>query len=230
MSIVWPSPNEVTFFDDGPPGPQGVEGWYSDRIVKGKTVFWFEGTWWKKDMKLPFYGFGDIAVDGDFWPTTPSWHSKIAFHKGFLNYADRGWNLLKEKLLECDNPIIAGHSLGGAVAQIVALRFVLETGKSVTCIVGGSPGAWGDRRARKLFRTLVPDCLSIQNGWDMVVGTKYIGTLVGLGPACECMKIRRPMVIEGSFFNALKTVLLAPAYDHFAEKYDAIMEPIIRGL
>jgi pimeloyl-ACP methyl ester carboxylesterase len=234
MSICWPSDSGVTFFDDDTPGPQGVEGWWSDNIIPGRRVFWLNGTWWEKNEKLPYKGYKDIYIDADFFPKKAFWNNKLKFHKGFLEYADQAWDMLKDLILEKERPIFLGHSLGAAIAQILALRYGVETEKiDHSCVTCGTPSALANWGTRKVFKQLVPNAVSVRNGKDILFDLHYIGCILNLFPVpAKLININIPFeekLTEKGFFKRLIQFLIIPFMDHTIDKYDAIFEPIIRN-
>jgi hypothetical protein len=126
-----------------------------------------------------------------------------------------------------------GHSLGGAIAQITALRYAMTTGKDCECYTGGSPTSLRNLAAKEVFNERIPDTMNFKNGWDIVSSLHNIGWIAGLYAACESFNVNGGSIKERltapTFFGKVKQLILLPFTDHFADKYDAILDPFIRG-
>ena len=88
----------------------------------------------------------DWLTDVDIEHTPPAWDSDAEFkvHKGFNGALDSVWREIMETLdqagvLKAGMPIwLTGHSLGGALAALGALRLASQLeGEDIRCIIGG---------------------------------------------------------------------------------------------
>jgi|TARA_B100000902_G_scaffold108730_1_gene110421 predicted lipase len=116
-----------------------------------------------------------LAVEGT--NETSDWVTNLKFlikrndcHRGFANNANR---TLAELVIGCEalDPkrklVIAGHSLGGATATLIA-DLMWESNKNIALITAGSPRP-GGRRLRRRVKDL--EHLRFVHGNDIVPGT-----------------------------------------------------------
>lgn len=75
------------------------------------------------------------------------------FHEGFLAYANAAWDVVRPFLERDDVVSFTGHSLGGAVAQILTLKMtaVIPATPQAPCVTFGAP-MMGDRYAAEAVR------------------------------------------------------------------------------
>ncbi len=130
--------------------------------VTGKAVFVaFRGS--EKELQ-------DWITNADVTQRRPVWlgGSSAQLHAGFSKALDRIWPdvsrwLLEQKVVERGLPVwFTGHSLGGALATLSALRFTLELQDSKTrATVGGlhtfGQPRVGDAKCARLIDSLMPN-------------------------------------------------------------------------
>lgn len=175
------TPNRTPWTDDIP-GFTGNEGWYEDTPTH--RIIFVSGVWWDDNKEAPWGGKGDIATVLDVWPRR---FMNSSGHGGFVQYATMAYRTLESKgILTNDKPmIIAGHSLGAAVAAMLALRLVATGYRVHKVVLYACPTAWGRPKLRKLFEQLFPGTVNHVVGNDYVQFTNLFTLPLFLGPPCK---------------------------------------------
>lgn len=81
--------------------------------------------------------------------------STATCHFGFLVAAMRLFRGLRDEFRDWDHVVITGHSMGGAVAEILGLLIGRNTNMKVEVHNFGGPGPWSRRAVPKMFRSAV---------------------------------------------------------------------------
>jgi len=72
--------------------------------------------------------------------------TRLRYHEGFLAYTRAAWTEINPRLRSGDIVRVTGHSLGGAVAQMLVSKLALWGASVESCITFGAPMI-GDRKA-----------------------------------------------------------------------------------
>jgi pimeloyl-ACP methyl ester carboxylesterase len=157
-----------------------VQGYYRD--IDNKRLFFFYGT----------MGWKDILCDALCSSITPKWDENIKLHLGFWIQADIAYDLISEWLDPTKEIIFAGHSLGGAIAMILAYRY----SKRAPCRFIGlaTPGCVGDLKFRKEYQKRNIESVNYVYGIDVVPRVYLITWVVGL------VQTVKPTVIKENIF------------------------------
>jgi len=158
-----------TKWDDIVPGIDGAEGWYSDELYPGKRVIFFLGAW----------GYRDALSCMSATKEEPQWFPGIGIHSGFLRLADRAWDAIKDHL-DTHKPIVfAGHSMGAAIASIIALRYTLEFCKLPLLELYAMPTIVGDAVFADTMVTVFGVLPNHTAGMDIVPRIGWLSWLLG---------------------------------------------------
>ena len=95
---------------------------------------------------------------------------KIQFHKGFLNSAEMIFNQIKEIDMDMNKRkfIFTGHSLGGAVAVVLALLFIENDYHVENVITFGQPKVCKKQDCKFLQWVLGDRFLRVVNNFDLI--------------------------------------------------------------
>ena len=88
-------------------------------------------------------------------------------HKGYKDTVLHTMDLIGDKLDTCNRVILAGHSMGGACAQIYGVMIPPKEQQRVDVISFGSPPV-GDREFADYFKTKVKHCARVVHEYDIV--------------------------------------------------------------
>ena len=127
--------------------------------------------------------FKDIVTDIRLAPSRFNGESsKIKVHVGFEDAYRSIEPILMEACKNESNVIIAGHSMGGAIATLASYKLARIV-QDVTCVTFGSPRV-GNRAFTKNFNSLITNSYRIVNGndavtkWPKVLGWyRHVNTL-----------------------------------------------------
>jgi len=157
---------------------QGVFGIaYSDRFVVAFRGSEETGiTDWITDLKFAQQVF----------PYEESNNRKVKVHYGFI----QAYKSVREAVLQAAKQtaakkiVVAGHSLGGALATLCALDLQYNTGKEVSCYTYGSPKV-GNADFRASYNRRVPQTYRFVNRFDIIpslppIGYRHVGQLYHL--------------------------------------------------
>jgi predicted lipase len=98
-------------------------------------------------------GIADWLANARFLPT--SREQGVHIHTGFIDALDEVWGELAEAVVESNLPVVVtGHSLGGALASLAALRLTMGGSDVEAVYTYGQP-----RTGHSDFRTLYDDML-----------------------------------------------------------------------
>ena len=181
------TPNRTAWEDDIP-GFQGNEGWWEETPTH--RIIFFYGVWWDDNKGAPHKGKGDLFAVTKILPR--KFLNGYA-HGGFASYADKALKYLSMAgILNTEKPlIIAGHSLGGAVASLVALALI-EAGRKVDDVVlYACPTAWGSPKLVRAFRKFFPEARNHIVGNDYTQFTHILTLPFMYGSPAPIVKYRR---------------------------------------
>lgn len=175
FNIQHPAEGATPWQDHIGDGDEGNSGFWWDR--EGVRYVLLLGTW-------PFNITAmDMKANLDFWPCRMG-PSKA--HRGYLRYAALAWAYLKDELIKKDQPIVlVGHSLGGAVAQLLGLLLAWQGYDVRNVVTYGCPTNLMRPRLRREFRSLFPNAINIAVGLDL---TRFMWILIlplFLGPGTK---------------------------------------------
>lgn len=113
----------------------------------------------------------DAAADVDL--------SKVEFnstfvHAGFKEYHDAVRYDVYQFVKHHRRVLITGHSLGAAVATLLAMTIALDTHTDVSIATFGSPRV-GDNTFVELFNFLIPDSTRVVHDFDIITRIPKIG-------------------------------------------------------
>ncbi|HVY62021.1 MAG TPA: lipase family protein [Planctomycetota bacterium] len=178
----------IEFYEKGS-GPDKVAGYavkthfYDDPAGKKKRRMGFIASKGAKgeDVAIAIRGTGnasDAATDLNFSKATDAHlFSDMKCHKGFLNAYLKLQAPIKETLKNiraqggAQNILVAGHSLGGALATLCALDLRAESFpeyKKVILYTFGAPKVFAESTAAKKFKAIVGDSYRVVNPHDSV--------------------------------------------------------------
>lgn len=111
--------------------------------------------------------FKDVITDIRLAPSRFNGESKrIKVHVGFEDAYRSIESILMDHCKNEDTVIIAGHSMGGAIATLAAYKLA-RTVSNVTCVTFGSPRV-GNRAFAKNFNLIVPNSYRLVHGNDAI--------------------------------------------------------------
>jgi len=154
-----------------------VQGYMKD--LDDKRIIFFYGT----------MSFIDIISDGFFFKLSPEWDPSVKLHAGFLFQADIAWKLIQPYLNTDKKIILAGHSLGGAIATILAYRI-----SSARLITLAAPSCVGDKKFKEEFSKRGIQAENYCYGVDVVPRIHWISWIVGL------VQVVKPTIIKENVF------------------------------
>ena len=101
----------------------------------------------------------DWAANASFWP---SFQDMGIVHAGWYSRMSHlPWSFLRDRLLDGHNVVITGHSLGGAVAQLLTMKLLdsmnlnsnkTEMWEKVQCVTFGAP-VCGERSSCRSYES-----------------------------------------------------------------------------
>jgi predicted lipase len=150
------------FLEDVPTDTQGFI-WYHEGI--GELIIAFRGTQQSKDWLTDFNAFHTVFPYGNK-------DTKIQVHRGFMNaYLKVRPKIHKyvsmlNKSLKFE-AIIAGHSLGGALATLCAVDLQYNFNFPILCLISGNPMV-GNKYFVKSFNKRVPKTIRTYMRRDIV--------------------------------------------------------------
>lgn len=163
---------------------------------------------------------------------TRTYDGSALVHSGFKNQADGIWPSLKPLLqtaLETDKAVhFCGHSMGGAVAMMLADRMQFETGELPTSVMRfGSPEVGWDTAKKHFAETgLAERVYSVTNSGDpiprILPGGESVGTeifLDGRGHAHVGDGAHFGDRVATKVYDVLTGKALVPLYRHFPQFY-----------
>jgi predicted lipase len=167
--------------------------------------------------------------------------AKVRVHAGFLKEADGvmdeidTWFKTHGHSGEQREFLVTGHSLGGAVATLVALRLFEYIGYTPRVITFGSPRV-GCRKLRKIFNRRVPDALRFVHDHDIVPWMpvwpyRHLGNEIHLDDnGNKIGKIKRLWFAIRSFYHAMFSVVTGHALtDHYMDGYRRVVSVFAGG-
>ena len=160
-----------TKWDDIVPGIDGAEGWYSDDLYPGKRVIFFLGAW----------GYRDALSCMSATMEEPYWDTTVKFHSGFLRLANRAWDVIFPYLNTTKPIIFAGHSMGGALASIIAYRYIISYGKVPGLELYATATLIGNHTYSERMKNYYKNLYIKGVGFDIVPRLWYLGLFVGYG-------------------------------------------------
>jgi hypothetical protein len=92
---------------------------------------------------------------------------KVWVHKGFLGEFEVVWPTIKEVVSYMTPVYVTGHSLGGAIAELVAVALKIEMKIDPLVATFGCPFV-GDPEWAALFNRLIAGNTRVVHGWDIV--------------------------------------------------------------
>jgi len=156
----------------------GVEGWKTIGIVArnvadpNEVVVAIRGTltvWeWLQDAKFLFKPFTNVAGAGLTEDGFTDMYDSFSFQP-----APNGSSFIQDllgRLSPNSNVTITGHSLGGALATLLALDFAAHSALPLTVFTIASPRV-GDLTFSRVFDNIVPACFRVANRLDIVPKT-----------------------------------------------------------
>lgn len=157
-----------TPYDDFVDGYNGCEGWVSDSLYKDTRVIFLYGAWGQRDA----ISCANVTMQEDA-------ESGFRFHGGFLNLANRVWPDLKKHFRTPKKIVFAGHSMGGAIASILAMKYYMTFGVKAGLDLYGTPPLLGDSHTVNIFKSIYPNMVCHYVGLDIVAHLSYIGWWLG---------------------------------------------------
>lgn len=167
--------------------------------------------------------------------------TKVRVHYGFLKEADSvmdeidAWFKTHGHSGEKRDFLVTGHSLGGAVATLVALRLFEYIGYTPRVITFGAPRV-GCRKLKKLFNLRVPDALRFVHDYDIIPWMptwpfKHLGNVVHLDDRGNKIgQARRLLFWIRSCYNAIFSVVTGRALtDHYMDGYRRVVSVFAGG-
>lgn len=154
--------HRINFNDDTT--NDGVEGYLSHSEDNKILYVWFEGSNSKKDYIINFNFFkSKIPFENIKWA--------VQVHRGFLKYYKQKpiRDFLHEyiKVMNPEKVITAGHSMGGAIAQLFAFDIHNTFNKEIECYCIDSPKV-GNFFFKRAYNKKVPNTYFLINGNDIV--------------------------------------------------------------
>jgi triacylglycerol lipase len=155
-------------------------------------------------------------------------------HRGFRTYTDHVWDQVKTHVLQHPDKKLwlTGHSLGAAMATLMARRFVLDPVKRhvEALFTFGSPRV-GDRKYINEFNDLVTHYRWVNDGdivtkipfspWYYHCGTKYHLTQTGIFSEKE--QLQKKILLIGKlvlgFWKGVFNMITSDAKDHSSDLY-----------
>jgi triacylglycerol lipase len=132
--------------------------------IRGTLTIWE----WLQDGKFLFKPFSNVPGGGLTEDGFTDMYQSFSF-RAAPNETPFMQDLL-ERLGTKASVIISGHSLGGALAQLMALDFAAHSSLPLTVFTIASPRA-GDLTFSRLFDNIVPACFRVANRLDIVPKT-----------------------------------------------------------
>jgi predicted lipase len=167
--------------------------------------------------------------------------TKVRVHEGFLKESDSvmdeidAWFKNHGHSDEQREFLVTGHSLGGAVATLVALKLFEYIGYTPRVITFGSPRV-GCRKLKKIFNLKVPDALRFVHDHDIVPWMptwpyKHLGNLIHLDDRGNRIGHARRLVFWlCSFYKTVFSVVTGRALtDHYMDGYRRVVSVFAGG-
>lgn len=208
----------------------------SDEITDAQLYIWIK----KNTCYITIRGtkgFKDILHDLSI--TSKQYKDNIYIHNGFFQQfsaiKDDIDRYILNNIIDIDNFIVAGHSLGGALAQIVAPYISENYFKNVSCHTFGSPRV-GNAKFVEWFDFHIKDNYRVSNKSDIVssipIKYKFNHTMNGyftINKKCHVHlskhKVDTPWYKR--LFTSLKLFNFTPKKDHSCSVYIERLEKII---
>lgn len=88
-------------------------------------------------------------------------------HEGFVSEFNAIWNAVSRSVSPMDIVYITGHSLGGAIATLLAFAFKVRLGVESEVVTFGSPRVF-DPEGVRAYNGLCPRTTRVVHRWDLV--------------------------------------------------------------
>jgi hypothetical protein len=211
-----------TEFSENGMTQEGVKGWWSDDLSPGKRTICFLGTSVPSHQDLPLYGYADLVADLFAFPLRPDWCHHYRLHGGFLSYEERAWTMI-QSVLTVDKPIIIiGHSMGAAIAAILALHAIHSIPNFRSdCHLFALPTCIGNQVFKDDFESCHPETQDFCVGWDpmryMQVVVKFLLIFLGSPVPINHVNIEHAYKFDIRHpINSVKTLVGLMLADHCA--------------